>query len=227
MASENKKQKLSETSSREFQNWWTDEYGMINSGNKAKRTTTPPVRTKSKKTKTTAAALPGSVDTSAKDISHHSEYEATPIVSPRPVNLDNPPEDDAINALSLLATDTIADDFFISSDEDEDVIIVTPDIRSQYRLRTPEINPDDVYPEPDAQVWSFEEEEEEFTSNELGRLDLFLGLAPVFENYYLSSKTFKEDNNSRLLECHFVNIDAKKTKFLAIGMNVNCSFRIE
>ncbi|GLV34463.1 hypothetical protein CBL_09711 [Carabus blaptoides fortunei] len=138
-----------------------------------KRTTTPAVRTKSKKTKTTAAALPGSVDTSAKDISHHSEYEATPLVSPRSVNLDNPPEDDAINALSLLATDTIADDLFISSDEEEDVIIVTPDIRSQYRLRTPEINPDDVYPEPDAQVWN-----------------LFLGLAPVFENYYLSSKTF-------------------------------------
>ncbi|GLV31064.1 hypothetical protein CBL_12137 [Carabus blaptoides fortunei] len=116
----------------------------------SKRTTTPAVRTKSKKTKTTAAALPDSVDTSAKDISHHSEYEATPLVSPqsRSVNLDsqdNPPKDDAINALSLssdkeeLATvsDTIADDLFISSDEDEDVIIVRVTIPATYTRNQP------------------------------------------------------------------------------------------
>ena len=35
MSSENKKQKLSSFSSRGFQSWWTEEYGMISSNDKA------------------------------------------------------------------------------------------------------------------------------------------------------------------------------------------------
>lgn len=35
MANQNKRQKSIQTSSRQFQNWWTDEFGMINQGEKA------------------------------------------------------------------------------------------------------------------------------------------------------------------------------------------------
>ena len=35
MSSKNKKQKLSSFTSRWFQSWWTEEYGMISSNNKA------------------------------------------------------------------------------------------------------------------------------------------------------------------------------------------------
>ena len=35
MSSENKKQKLSSSSGRRFQSWWTKEYGMISSNDKA------------------------------------------------------------------------------------------------------------------------------------------------------------------------------------------------
>ena len=34
MSSENKKQKLSSSSSRGFQSWWTEDYGMISSNDK-------------------------------------------------------------------------------------------------------------------------------------------------------------------------------------------------
>ncbi|GLV53749.1 hypothetical protein CBL_21009 [Carabus blaptoides fortunei] len=131
---------------------------------------------------------------------------------------DNLPENDVITLSSgdeeelKAVSDDIPDDFFISSDDDEETIITTPpidckpptpDIRSRNSLRTPEIHPDDVYGEPDAQEWSSQihpddvygepdaqewssQDEPEFTDEELARLDLFTGSVPVFVNYLLS-----------------------------------------
>ncbi|GLV33365.1 hypothetical protein CBL_20112, partial [Carabus blaptoides fortunei] len=103
---------------------------------------------------------------------------------------------------------------------EDDVITLSSDAQEW----SSQIHPDDVYGEPDAQEWS-SQDEPEFTDEELARLDLFTGSAPVFENYLLSSKNFREDNNNR--HCQFVNIDTEKTKFLGIGLNVNCSFTVE